>query len=146
MVIIVILQRILVRFVLMAIVLDVFRVVVVRCVGMGCICIMGCVWLGVRRGRILWGVVWGMLGMLVCGVFNLVSSVWIAPIVYHVRLVTCHYSNPGNVSANANPATIHHKNQTQTTQIHPPTTPSVSSKHVSHAPQNAKPVKITTPA
>ena len=53
----VILQRILVRFVLMAIVLDVFQVVVVRCVGMGHICIMGCVCLGVRLGRILWGVV-----------------------------------------------------------------------------------------
>jgi hypothetical protein len=53
----VILQRILVRFVLMAIVLDVFRVVVVRCVGTGRICIMGYVCLGVRLGRILWGVV-----------------------------------------------------------------------------------------
>lgn len=57
MVITVILQRILVRFVLMAIVLDVFRVVVVRCVEMGRICIMGCACLGVRLGRIPWGVV-----------------------------------------------------------------------------------------
>lgn len=84
-----------------------------------------------------------MLGMLVCGVFNLVFSVSIVPIVYHVRLDTCHYSNQVNVSANANPATILPKNQTQTTQTHPPTTPSASSKHVSYAPPNAKPVKIT---